>query len=235
MTGPIRHTPSPNHDSRPPGTRIDGLVLHYTGMQSGQAALARLCDPQAEVSAHYLLEEDGTLYQLVAEAERAWHAGQSFWRGRAGLNANTIGIEIVNPGHAFGYRPFPPAQMHALRTLCRAILARHPIDPRNLVAHSDIAPDRKQDPGELFDWPFLAQAGIGMYPTASLPPRADATTLMAAIGYDTSRAGCVVAFQRRFAPDQLGAGPNRATLGRLQAVADAYATLFPAAPLPDTG
>jgi len=122
------------------------LVLHYTGMQSAEAALARLCDRAAKVSSHYVVDEDGSVYALVAEPNRAWHAGVSFWRGVTGLNDRSIGIEIVNPGHEFGYRPFPPAQMQAVRALCQGILRRWPgIEARNVVAHSDIAPNRKQD------------------------------------------------------------------------------------------
>ncbi|GAB0115219.1 N-acetylmuramoyl-L-alanine amidase [Acidisoma sp. C75] len=160
----VRQRPSPNHDARPAGVPIDILVLHYTGMQSAAAALDRLCDPAAKVSSHYLVEEDGTLWQLVPEERRAWHAGVSFWRGHEDLNGRSIGVEIVNPGHEWGYRPFPPAQMAALARLAQGLLRRHPIPPRNVVAHSDIAPDRKEDPGELFDWPWLAAQGIGLWP-----------------------------------------------------------------------
>ena len=153
--------PSPNQDSRP-GLAIDHLVLHYTGMRSAEAALARLCDPAAKVSAHYVVDEDGTVYALVEEARRAWHAGVSYWRGVRQLNDCSVGIEIVNPGHEFGYRAFPRRQMAAVEALCRHILARHDIPARNVVGHSDVAPDRKQDPGELFDWPGLAAQGIGV-------------------------------------------------------------------------
>src|SRR5208283_3912019 len=111
----------------------------------------RLCDPAAKVSAHYLIDEDGTVYSLVPEEMRAWHAGLSSWRGKTDVNSRSIGIELVNPGHEFGYRPFPKAQMDALIPLARGILSHHPIPPRNVVAHSDIAPTRKEDPGELFD------------------------------------------------------------------------------------
>lgn len=156
--------PSPNHDARPAGAAVDTLVLHYTGMVSAEAALARLSDPEAKVSAHWCVGEDGTLWRLVPEGRRAWHAGVSAWRGRRSLNGPSIGIELVNPGHEHGYGPFPPAQMEALVDLARAIQARHSIDPRNVVAHSDIAPERRQDPGELFDWAGLARAGIGLWP-----------------------------------------------------------------------
>ena len=155
--------PSPNHSSRN-GAPIDMLVLHYTGMQTAEAALERLCDAKAEVSAHYVVDEDGTVYQLVEESEKAWHAGVSHWGGRDGVNANSIGIEIVNPGHEFGYRAFPKSQMVAVAELCKAILSRHKIAPRDVVGHSDVAPTRKEDPGELFDWQFLAAQGIGVWP-----------------------------------------------------------------------
>jgi N-acetylmuramoyl-L-alanine amidase len=164
----IRDVPSPNHEARPEGAVIDTLVLHYTGMRSGAEAIARLCDPAAKVSAHYVVEEDGAVFRLVAEERRAAHAGISHWRGRSALNGNSIGIEIVNPGHEWGYRPFPALQMAAVCDLCLEIMGRHPIDPRNVVAHSDIAPDRKQDPGELFDWQGLAANGVGLWPAAAL-------------------------------------------------------------------
>jgi N-acetylmuramoyl-L-alanine amidase len=172
----IRERPSPNHDSRgePPHMRpIDMLVLHYTGMQSAAAALDRLCDATAQVSAHYVVEEDGTPWRLVPEARRAFHAGVSCWHGESSLNHVSIGIEIVNPGHEWGYRPFPDPQMAALEELCRDILSRHPIPPYRVVGHSDIAPDRKADPGELFDWPRLARAGIGLWPPGAPGPGAD--------------------------------------------------------------
>ena len=157
--------PSPNRDERPADAGpIDTLVLHYTGMVSAEAALARMTDREAKVSAHWCVGEDGTLWRLVAEERRAWHAGRSEWRGRRAVNDRSIGIELVNPGHEHGYRPFPPAQMDALLDLARAIVARHPIEPRNVVAHSDIAPARRQDPGELFDWARLAEAGVGLWP-----------------------------------------------------------------------
>ena len=154
---------SPNCDSRG-DAMIDMLVLHYTGMHSGEEAIQRLCDAQAKVSAHYVVEEEGRIFSLVDEASRAWHAGISEWRGRGNVNAHSIGIEIVNPGHEFGYRAFPNAQMEAVIALCKDILSRHPIPARNVVAHSDIAPARKEDPGELFDWEWLAREGVGLWP-----------------------------------------------------------------------
>jgi N-acetylmuramoyl-L-alanine amidase len=207
---------SPNFDARPGG--VDMLVLHYTGMPTAAAALARLCDPGAKVSAHYLVDEDGAVEALVAEPNRAWHAGVSFWRGATSLNDRSIGIEIVNPGHE-GYRPFPPVQMQAVRELCRGILARWPIPARNVVGHSDIAPDRKQDPGELFDWRALAQAGIGLW-TDSFAPPGDLAADLAAIGYDMRLAetDVIIAFQRHFLPDHLTGVADEKTAGRAAAI-----------------
>ena len=213
----LRERPSPNHDRRDPPARIDMLVLHYTGMQSAAAALDRLCDPAARVSAHYLVDEDGSAWRLVPEERRAFHAGVSCWRGGYDLNQVSLGIEIVNPGHEWGYRPFPEAQMAAVERLCREAMARHRIRADRIVGHSDIAPDRKADPGELFDWPRLARAGIGLWP----PPAADlarrrgrgvgvvaraaALADLARIGYCVSAATeqvVLAAFQRRFRPER---------------------------------
>ncbi len=233
MTLDIRERLSPNHDSRgdPPNMRaINMLVLHYTGMQSAAAALDRLCDPAARVSAHYLVEEDGALWRLVPEARRAFHAGVSCWQGEQDLNFVSIGIEIVNPGHEWGYRPFPEPQMAAVEALCRDILSRHRIPPFRIVGHSDIAPDRKSDPGELFDWPRLAQAGIGLWPppAAGLSRRrgrgvgvvqhAAALADLARIGYCVSGAAeqvALAAFQRRFRPERWDGLLDAETCARL--------------------
>lgn len=163
VTGVIERF-SPNHDARPPGRSIDILLLHYTGMRDAEAALDRLCDGQAKVSAHYLVDEDGEAYLLVPESRRAWHAGVAGWAGARDINARSIGIELVNPGHEWGYRPFPPAQMQALAALAQSILQRHPIPAWRVLAHADVAPARRQDPGELFDWAWLAQRGVGLWP-----------------------------------------------------------------------
>jgi N-acetylmuramoyl-L-alanine amidase len=210
---------SPNHDARPDGGPVDHLVLHYTGMRSGRAALERLCDPAAKVSSHYLIEEDGTIHALVPEPRRAWHAGISFWRGASALNDRSIGIEIVNPGHEWGYVPFPPRQIDRLIGLCRDIIARHEVPPRNVVGHSDIAPDRKQDPGELFPWPHLAAAGIGLWSDATADG-ADILAELAAIGYDTSLPAAIVvaAFQRRFRPARVDGVADAQTRGRAAAI-----------------
>jgi len=167
---------SPNHDARPEskdgGAAIDMLVLHYTGMKTAEEALARLCDPDAKVSAHYTIDRDGRVYHHVAEERRAWHAGVSYWAGERNVNARSIGIELVNPGHEFGYVPFAPEQIEALIDLSSGILARHPIAPARVVAHSDVAPARKMDPGELFPWKQLSDFGIGVWPQVP-PTRSD--------------------------------------------------------------
>lgn len=156
--------PSPNFDARP-GARVpDMLLLHYTGMESVEEALSRLTDPASKVTAHYLIDEDGGLYQLVDEDRRAWHAGVAHWAGEDDINGCSIGIELQNPGHEFGYRAFPAAQMAALVTLATDIVARHAIPARRVLGHSDVAPGRKEDPGALFDWRLLAGAGIGLWP-----------------------------------------------------------------------
>ena len=209
--------PSPNCDERPNGMPIDMLVLHYTGMPTGEEALARLTDIEHEVSAHYLIEEDGRIFQLVPEAQRAWHAGVSYWRGYKGLNARSIGIELVNPGHNFGYRPFPELQMMALETLALDILARYPIPSRNVVGHSDIAPTRKNDPGELFDWRSLAAKGIGMWPARAATGPRNVMDALETVGYETldySRA--LAAFQRHFRPAEIQGVSDPDTLRWLQ-------------------
>jgi len=213
--------PSPNTEPRPNGAVIDTLVLHYTGMQSGAAAIARLRDPEAIVSAHYVVEEDGTIFHLVPEALKARHAGVSHWRGRSALNANSIGIEIVNPGHEWGYRHFPAMQMAALADLCLEILARHPIPARNVVGHSDVSPDRKQDPGELFDWEGLATNGIGLWPAEDGADQGDPRELLARIGYrtDLPLEVLITAFQRHWRQECVDGLADPGTLARLQSVA----------------
>ena len=200
----IIQKPSPNFDERE-GHDIDMLVLHYTGMKTGEEALARLCDPAAKVSAHYVVEEDGRIFQLVEESMRAWHAGVSFWRGATNINQRSIGIEIVNPGHEFGYRPFPRVQTEAVLALCQGILARHAIGARNVVGHSDVAPTRKEDPGEYFDWQLLAAGEVGLWPSAQENlPLADKRGLparLSAYGYDAADLPrAITAFQRHFRP-----------------------------------
>ena len=203
-------SPSPNHDHRPAGKAIDILLLHYTGMRDAEAALQRLRDPAAKVSSHYLIEEDGLIRRLVDESRRAWHAGVSYWAGERDINGVSIGIELVNPGHDFGYRAFPQPQMAALIELGRDILSRHPIPTPRVLGHSDVAPSRKIDPGELFDWPALAEAGIGFWP-APAPGPADLASVQRALaryGYEVEPSGepdaatsdALQAFQRHFRP-----------------------------------
>ena len=193
------YRPSPNHDDRG-GQSVDMLVLHYTGMPSGEAAIDRLCDPASKVSAHYTVDEDGTVYAHVPEARRAWHAGVSHWAGAANVNSRSIGIELVNPGHEFGYRPFPDAQLAALTPLCHGILLRYPIASWRVLGHSDVAPARKDDPGELFAWKRLADAGIGLWPVPG-DSNLGAESL-ARYGYDAHAPldKVITAFQRHFRP-----------------------------------
>jgi N-acetylmuramoyl-L-alanine amidase len=209
---------SPNHDARK--VPVDMIVLHYTGMKDGASALDRLCDAASKVSAHYLIDEDGTLYALVDESRRAWHAGVASWRGETDINGCSIGIELVNPGHEFGYRAFPDAQMKTLEHLCADIVERHDISAARVLGHADVAPARKQDPGELFDWSGLAASGLAVLPD---PRPVSAATLregdsndevlalqgeLGGIGYGivadgqfgAATAAVVTAFQRHYRP-----------------------------------
>ncbi|WP_448657433.1 N-acetylmuramoyl-L-alanine amidase [Sphingomonas sp. CJ99] len=200
-------SPSPNfNDRRLP---ISMIVLHYTGMADADVALARLRDPDAQVSAHYLVEEDGRIHRLVAEEHRAWHAGRAHWRGITDVNSASIGIEIVNPGHEFGYRPFPDEQVASVVRLVHAIKDRYDLTRGNIVGHSDVAPARKMDPGELFPWGKLARLRLALpRPTRNLvdPGWSDAGFLLALerFGYDVGDAqAAVTAFQRRFRPEMV--------------------------------
>ena len=154
---------SPNFNERV-DAQNPSIILHYTGMQSGKDALERLCDPQSEVSAHYLIDENGDVYNLVPEDKRAWHAGVSYWAGETDINSASIGIELANPGHEFGYREFPDAQIDALINLSKDIMKRYDIPTWNVLGHSDVAPGRKVDPGHLFPWKQLAENGVGLWP-----------------------------------------------------------------------
>ena len=219
---------SPNFDVRKPNTPVDMLVLHYTGMLSGEEALARMTDFEHQVSAHYLIEEDGRVYRLVDETHRAWHAGVSYWRGHRNINARSVGIEMVNPGHEHGYRPFPAVQMLALESLALDILSRHPIPARNVVGHSDVAPMRKEDPGEFFDWRGLAAKGIGLWPERAVRGSADVIDALALIGYDTTDyARALAAFQRHFRPAEIHGVADADTLHWLQGVVDLCETAPP--------
>ena len=243
----IDQDPSPNHDARDPAKPVDVLLIHYTGMLSGEGALRWLCNPASKVSSHYVVFEDGRTVQLVEEGRRAWHAGRSHWAGETDINACSVGIEIVNPGHQFGYRTFPAAQIAAVIALCRGILSRHPIPPERVLAHSDVAPMRKEDPGELFPWDTLHEAGIGHYVTPSpilegprLGPgdSGDAVTALQARfraygygigeegGFGPETAAVVRAFQRHFRPalvDGVADVSTMDTLARLVAARPAAA------------
>ncbi len=200
-------TPSPNYDART--LPITMLVLHYTGMQDAASAIARLTDAEAKVSAHYLIAEDGQIVRMVGEDDRAWHAGKSWWRGISDVNSASIGIEIVNPGHEWGYCAFPEAQIEALIPLVHKIVHRHRITRGNVVGHSDVAPARKEDPGELFPWDRLAKLRLALpRPAKNLvdPLWSDAGFLLALerFGYDVSDGPSAIrAFQRRFRPENL--------------------------------
>ena len=200
-------SPSPNFDER--DRPITMVVLHYTGMQDGASAIAWLRNAESKVSFHYLVGEDGQIVRMVAEDKRAWHAGRSFWRGERDVNSASIGIEIVNPGHEWGYRPFPEEQMNSVLRLVAQAVDKYDIPRANVVGHSDVAPARKQDPGELFDWAKLARYGLALgRPTKNLmdPHWTDAGFLLALerFGYDVSdRKAAVTAFQRRFRPEHI--------------------------------
>jgi N-acetylmuramoyl-L-alanine amidase len=239
-----RVEPSPNFDERTGLARPDMIVIHYTGMQFAHDAIQRLCDPRARVSSHYFVVENGSVIQLVPEAKRAWHAGVSSWGGDADINSRSIGIEVCNPGHDFGYPDFPTRQIAAVTTLCRSILTRNVVRPENIVAHSDVAPSRKQDPGEKFPWKLLARSGVGLWvdvvddPHDELKPNDSGERVtalqkaLAAYGYgleasgryDTATREVVTAFQRHFRPHQVNGiadAATRETLRRLQALRDA--------------
>ena len=233
----ILERPSPNHQHRSEPARIDMLVLHYTGMKTAEEAIDRLCDAAARVSAHYVVDEDGTIWRLVPEPWRAFHAGRSCWAGESDLNDVSIGIEIVNPGHEWGYRPFPEKQMVAVERLTGALLARFPIPRHRVVGHSDIAPDRKSDPGELFEWARLARAGIGIWPAPAaelanrrgcgigVVERVGALADLAAIGYCVTagaETAAITAFQRRFRPKHPDGRLYGETVLRLAEVRAAY-------------
>ena len=228
--------PSPNSEPRANGRAPDLLLLHYTGMTSAEAALDRLTDAEARVSAHYLIDEEGRITQMVPEARRAWHAGLSHWAGEDDINSCSIGIEIHNPGHEFDYPDFPEVQMQAVEALCRDIVVRNTISPERVLAHSDIAPARKEDPGEKFDWARLARAGIGLWvepvPTGGdegLGPGDEGEAVIAlqralqTYGYGLRVTGeygdatriVVTGFQRHFRPAKVDGRADRSTVETL--------------------
>jgi N-acetylmuramoyl-L-alanine amidase len=235
--------PSPNHDERKDGRAPDMILLHYTGMQTGEAALARLCSAESKVSAHYVVFEDGRIVQCVPEARRAWHAGVSSWAGETDINSCSIGIEIVNPGHEFGYRDFPLRQVAAVISLCKSIVTRRgPISSDRILAHSDVAPARKQDPGERFPWALLGESGIGHWVRPapldlegqsykrgdSGEPVFRMQRSLHAYGYDIQETGnfddatreVVTAFQRHFRPARVDGIADPSTLLTLRALVE---------------
>ena len=234
-------SPSPNLDERKDGRRPDMILLHYTGMQNGEAALSRLCMAASRVSAHYVVFEDGRIVQCVPEDKRAWHAGESSWAGETDINSRSIGIEIVNPGHEFGYRNFPLRQTAAVISLCRSILTRRgPLSAERRLGHSDVAPARKQDPGEKFPWELLSESGIGHWVSAA-PLDLEGPTIkpgdrgeqvarlqrtLASYGYAIAETGSyddatgivVTAFQRHFRPAKVDGIADASTLLTLRAL-----------------
>jgi N-acetylmuramoyl-L-alanine amidase len=239
--------PSPNHSERKGSGSPDMIVLHYTGMPNDQDAISHLCNPASEVSAHYLVMQDGHVIQLVAEARRAWHAGTSSWAGESDINSRSIGIEIANPGHDHGYPDFPKRQVAAVTALCRSISTRHQIPADRVLAHSDVAPTRKRDPGEKFPWKALADSGIGLWVQPALveqtgpvftlgdtnPTIEETQALLANYGYDVTTTryldsatrDAVAAFQRHFRPQRVDGfidGSTIATLKDLVAARDAH-------------
>lgn len=205
----IKDSPSPNFGERRDGKTPRLLVLHYTDTLTLAETLALLQDPAREASAHYVVDEDGSILRLVDEKHRAWHAGASSWEGETDVNSASIGIEIQNPGHAHGLRAFPQKQIEAVAGLCRDIIARHGIRPHHVLAHSDIAPGRKLDPGHLFPWRALAAQNVGLWPAVLPEDRAagDVKDLLVRYGYDKTRDlhTLTAAFQRHFQPESFAA------------------------------
>jgi N-acetylmuramoyl-L-alanine amidase len=228
---------SPNHGERKGGRTPDSILLHYTGLPTGAAALRQLCDPATQVSAHYLVWEDGQLFQLVPEARRAWHAGHGSWAGESDMNDVSIGIEIANSGHRWGMPEYPSAQIETIIALCKDIIARWRIRPERVVAHSDVSHGRKIDPGEHFPWGQLAKAGIGHYVTPSAiedGPRLEPGTkgpevealqaMLSSYGYrlditglyDAMTGSAITAFQRHFRPALVDGIADRSTITTLR-------------------
>jgi N-acetylmuramoyl-L-alanine amidase len=232
--------PSPNHSERKVGVKPDMIVLHYTGMRDSEAAIRKLCTPSEEVSAHYVVLQDGYIVQLVAEARRAWHAGVSSWAGENDVNSCSIGIEIANPGHEHGYPDFPKRQIAAVTALCRSIFTRHQIPADRVLGHSDVAPSRKQDPGEKFPWKVLADSGVGLWvkpapmtPNGPIfvlgdsnPTVEEMQRMLARYGYGVSATGyldgttrdAVAAFQRHFRPVKVDGVIDVSTMATLNAL-----------------
>lgn len=235
--------PSPNFDERQDDCAPDMVLLHYTGMQSGAAALTRLCAAESKVSSHYVVFEDGRIVQCVPESKRAWHAGVSSWAGETDINSRSIGIEIVNPGHEFGYCDFPLRQVAAVISLCKSILTRRgPISAERILAHSDVAPARKQDPGEKFPWELLRDSGVGHWVRPAPADIAGASlqdgsrgeavvrlqSALKSYGYGIEQTGVydqatrevVTAFQRHFRPARVDGIADPSTVRTLRALVD---------------
>jgi N-acetylmuramoyl-L-alanine amidase len=247
--------PSPNHGERKQDAKPDMIVLHYTGMPDAKAALAKLCTAGTEVSAHYLVMDDGHIVQCVPEARRAWHAGTASWAGEADINSCSIGIEIANPGHDHGYPDFPKRQIAAVTALCRSILTRYRIPAHRVLGHSDVAPTRKKDPGEKFPWRLLHESGIGLWvkpaPIVSGgsvfvlgendPAITDMQALLGKYGYGISTSGhfdgatrdVIAAFQRHFRAAQVDGVADASTIATMKALLAARdAETSPAPPTP---
>lgn len=242
--------PSPNHGERRAGSSIDMIVLHYTGMADANAVLERLCSPQSELSAHYVVFEDARIIQCVPEGRRAWHAGVSSWAGETDVNSHSIGVEIANPGHDFGYPDFPKRQIAAVIALCRGIIARRGLPADRVLAHSDVAPARKKDPGEKFPWHLLHDSGVGHWvrpapitPGPRLVPGDHGEAVgvlqsqLAQYGYglpvtgifDDATSAAVTAFQRHFRPALCDGVADESTLATLRALIDTRPQPSPAA------
>ena len=229
----IIKSPSPNFENRPPSVSVNLLLFHYTGMKSASEAIARLCNPNSKVSAHYLIDEVGNIFSLVEESKRAWHAGVASWNDDVDINNISVGVEIANPGHEFGYSRYPERQMVAVETLSIDIIKRHSIRAARVLAHSDVSPSRKCDPGELFDWERLAAAGIGIWPKI-LPVSVDfeigtirqCQKQLKMIGYGLKITGVldeltrdtILAFQRHWLPNRLTGKFDVETVWRMESV-----------------
>jgi N-acetylmuramoyl-L-alanine amidase len=231
--------PSANYGERANGRQPDMIVLHYTGMPDAEGAITRLCTDGTDVSAHYIVLEDGRIVQTVPEAKRAWHAGSSFWAGEDDINSCSIGIEIINRGHDWGYPDYPSRQIAAVTALCRGILLRHEMPTHRVLGHSDVAPARKKDPGEKFPWHLLASSGVGhfVHPAPIVPGDGlrigadgdEVRALQQALArygygievsgvYDAATSEVVSAFQRHFRPERIDGIADRSTFETLQAL-----------------
>ena len=229
----IIKNPSPNFENRPLGVSVNLLLFHYTGMKSASEAIARLCNPNSKVSAHYLIDEVGNIFSLVEENKRAWHAGVASWNDDVDINNISVGVEIANPGHEFGYSRYPERQMVAVETLSIDIIKRHSIRAARVLAHSDVSPSRKCDPGELFAWERLAAAGIGIWPKM-LPVSVDfeigyirqCQKQLKMIGYSLKVTGVldeltrdtILAFQRHWLPNRLTGKFDVETVWRMESL-----------------